>query len=126
MSRICGVYEQPRRRVGTGSLPCARGKHTPQTPQSPQRPGQRLEKLAGFGVQAKLLNPARLRGLRVMRVIPAGFEKAARAAVCAGQQQSCGLCVLCGVTFSLRAYSARYQRQQTTAHAALSAPAASA
>jgi len=47
MSGVCGVCEQRAGRAGTGNLPCARGKNTPQTTQTP---GQGPEKLAGFGV----------------------------------------------------------------------------
>ena len=69
-------------------------------PAKPAKPRSGAGKLAGFRVRANPLNPAGLRGLRVVRVIPAGSENAAGTVVCAGQQGCCGVCVLCGVTFS--------------------------
>jgi hypothetical protein len=87
----------------TAEVPCARGNQTPQTPQTPQHAGQGREIPAGFSRKPKTLNPANpaeLRGLRGLRVNAAGFEVDHSGPICAGQGMCCGVCGLCGVSFS--------------------------
>ncbi len=113
MSGICGAFGQHTGGAQAVNLPCARETHSA-NPANPAKSRSEGRKACGVCVQDNPLNPAALRGLRVMQVVPAGFENAATPGVRAGQHRCCGVCGVCGVTFGPTRI-ARDQRRQRVA-----------